>query len=169
MRVFYDRLLAALCTAFAIALGGLIIAMTADIGLRNAGIGSFPWVTELTEYVLYGGTLLGAAWVLRKGGHVRVDALLVALPTRMARLAERFADICGFGVSVTMCWAGSLAVTDAWSNNMMQFKTWTVPEWLLLLPVPVGCGFLAIEFAMRAMRVEGIVGDTYSVLDRPSI
>ena len=55
-----------LCTLFGLALGLIILLLCSDIVLRNAGITSLPWVIELTEYVLYGGTFLAAPCVLRK-------------------------------------------------------------------------------------------------------
>ena len=34
------------------------------------------WVLELTEYALLWVTFLGAAWLLRQGGHVQVDVIV---------------------------------------------------------------------------------------------
>jgi TRAP-type C4-dicarboxylate transport system permease small subunit len=164
----FERLLSALSTLFAIALGVLVAAMCLDVAIRWASTGSLSWVTELTEYVIYGGTFLAAPWVLRQGGHVRVDILLLHLPRRWAIALERLLDGIGILLSLLLAFYGAVAVRDAWRDNMIQFKTWNTPEWLLLLPIPIGCTLLAIEFALRALRVPGVVKDTVDVLDRPS-
>ncbi|MGE0151545.1 MAG: TRAP transporter small permease [Reyranellaceae bacterium] len=165
----FERLLSGLSTLFAVALGGLVAAMCLDVVIRWLWTGSLSWVTELTEYVIYGGTFLAAPWVLRQGGHVRVDILLLHLPPRRAIALERLLDTVGIALSLLLAWYGAIAVRDAWRDNMIQFKTWNTPEWLLLLPIPIGCALLAVEFALRALRVPGVVKDTVDVLDRPSL
>jgi TRAP-type C4-dicarboxylate transport system permease small subunit len=164
----FERLLSALSTLFALALGMLVAAMCLDVLIRFVSTGSLSWVTELTEYVIYGGTFLAAPWVLRQGGHVRVDILLLHLPRSWAIALERLLDAIGVLLSLLLAWYGAVSVRDAWRDNMIQFKTWNAPEWLLLLPIPIGCALLAVEFTLRALRVEGVVKDTVDVLDRPS-
>ncbi len=75
----------------------------------------------------------------------------------------------GFGISLVLLYYGSAVVSDAWRNNMVAYKTWYVPEWLLFLAIPVGAAMLAIEFALRFLRVQGVVRDTYDVTDRASL
>ena len=164
----FERLLSALSILFALALGMLVAAMCLDVLIRFVSTGSLSWVTELTEYVIYGGTFLAAPWVLRQGGHVRVDILLLHLPRRWAIALERLLDAIGILLSLLLAWYGAVSVRDAWRDHLIQFKTWNTPEWLLLLPIPIGCALLAIEFTLRALRVEGVVKDTVDVLDRPS-
>jgi TRAP-type C4-dicarboxylate transport system permease small subunit len=164
----FERLLSGLSTLFAVALGALVAAMCLDVLIRWVSTGSLSWVTELTEYIIYGGTFLAAPWVLRQGGHVRVDILLLHLPKRAAVLVERMLDSIGVLLSLMLAFYGAVSVRDAWRDNMMQFKTWNTPEWLLLLPIPIGCAMLAVEFTLRVLRVPGVVKDTVDVLDRPS-
>lgn len=158
-----------LCALFGYALGAIAALMCLDILLRNLGLGSLPWLIELTEYLMYGGTFLAAPWVLRQGSHVRVDLLLVAIPSRHAVRLEQFVDAVGLTISAVMAIYGTGAVANAYATVMLQFKTWTVPEWILLLPIPVGCTLLAVEFLLRIFRVPGIVSDEYKIANRPSL
>lgn len=164
-----DRCMEFLCSLFGYALGAIVALMCADILLRNLGLGSLPWLIELTEYLMYAGTFLAAPWVLRQGSHVRVDMLLVALPKRYAIRLEQLVDVVGLSISAVMAVYGARAVANAYATNMIQFKTWTVAEWILLLPIPLGCGLLAIEFVLRIFRVPGFVSDEYKIADRPSL
>jgi TRAP-type C4-dicarboxylate transport system permease small subunit len=133
--------------------------MTLDIGLRAARLGALPWLLEATEYMLYGGTFLAAPWVLRKGAHVRIDLLVTALPRRASVAMEIGADVVGLFVSAALLWFGTAAAFEAWRENSMQFKTWAVPEWILLAPIPIAALLLGIEFALRAARVRGVHTD----------
>lgn len=165
----FERMLEGLSTLFAAILGVIVALICLDVLLRNLGWGSLPWLIELTEYLLYGGTFLAAPWLLRQGGHVRIDIVLANLPKRMALRLEQVVDVCGLGITLVLLYYGLSAVVDAYRTDMVQYKTWYVPEWLLLLPIPIGCGLLAGEFLLRALRVEGVAPETLNIADRPGI
>ena len=121
---------------------------------------------------------------MRQGSHVRVDLLLISLPKKAAQRLEQTTDVCGFFVSLVMAYYGSVVVLDAYRFKMQQFKSLVVPEWILLLPIVIGCTLLAIEFLLRTFRVEGVVdvgpralvrvdegvvAEKYNPADRPTI
>lgn len=165
----FERLLEFFCLLFGLALGALIFLMCVDILIRNLRVGSLPWLLELTEHVIYMGAFLAAPWVLRQGNHVRVDALVTALPKRLAVRLDQFVDIVGLGVSLVLLGYGGYAVWDAFANTMTQFKTWTVPEGVLLLPIPISGALLAVEFLLRIGRVHGVVSDAYDPAKRAGL
>lgn len=165
----FERVIEFFCTIFALALGALILLMCVDVAIRNFRIGSLPWLIELTEYAMYAGTYLAAPWVLRLGAHVRVDAMLTALPKRHAVRMEQIVDTVGFGVSLVLVYYGALAVIDAWTSDLVARKTWNFDEWLLLLPIPVSGVLLAVEFVLRIARVRGVVSDDFDPAKRASI
>jgi TRAP-type C4-dicarboxylate transport system permease small subunit len=155
--------------AFGLLIGLIVISICADVAMRMVGSGSLPWVTELTEYLLYAGTFLAAPWVLRQGAHVRVDMLLISVPKRVAVRIEQALDVAGLAIACVLAWHGVVAVHDAFRDNMVQFKTWNMPEWLLLAVVPLSAVLLAVEFMLRAARVEGVVKDGYDPSERPGL
>jgi TRAP-type C4-dicarboxylate transport system permease small subunit len=85
--------------AFGLVTGALIVLMAVEIAIRFFGIGSLSWLIEIAEYTLCGGTFLAAPWVLRCGGHVRIDILVTALPRRIGKRLEQFCDLLGCGIS----------------------------------------------------------------------
>ncbi len=169
MLAFFERLLDFFCSLFGVILGLIVALICLDVALRNLALGSLPWLIELSEYLMYAGTFLAAPFVLRQGNHVRVDMLLVALPKRLAVRLEQFVDLIGLAISLVLLYYGSAVVADAWRSNMVAYKTWYVPEWLLYLAIPTGTLLLAIEFVLRFLRVKGVVKETYSVTDRASL
>jgi TRAP-type C4-dicarboxylate transport system permease small subunit len=152
-----DWALGASGAAFGIAIGLLILLMTADIAIRYFGWGSLPWLIEVVEYILCGGSFLAAPWVLRQGAHVRVDILLTSLPARITRRVEQALDLVGCAVSAALFYYGCIAVAQAWRAGALIYKSWWTPEWLVLLPVPLACLLLFAEFVLRVLRVEGVV------------
>ena len=175
-RSFGKRCLAALewtldatGAAFGIAVGILILCMSADIGIRFFKLGSLPWLIEIVEYVMCGGSFLAAPWVLRQGAHVRVDILLTSLPRSVSRRLEQFLDFVGCGISGVLFYYGCVAVLQAWRANAILYKSWWTPEWIVLLPVPIACLLLFAEFVLRFLRVEGVVDDTLDPAKRASL
>lgn len=153
----FDRLVSALGLLVGLSLGAVAALMAADIAVRYVRLGSLPWVTEVTEYTMYAGAFLAAPWALRLGAHVRVDMLLTTLPPGPARALERLLDAVGFVIASIMTVYGIRAVGEALTafagGGGVVYKTWNYPEWALLLPVPIGMALVAIEFALRFLRV----------------
>lgn len=148
-----------LCTLFGIVLGLIIVLLCADIVLRNIGITSLPWVVELAEYALYGGTFLAAPKVLRMGSHVRVEILHEVVARNVARRLDQAADIAGLATSMVMFYYGMVVLIDSYRSGMIQFKSLIISEWILLLPIPIGCALLSIEFLLRLFRVRTVPAD----------
>ena len=137
----YTFIIQGLCVAFAWTLAAIIILIGVDVAGRYFGLGNLPWLIEFFEYVLYAGTFLAAPWALRLGAHIRIDIIMGGLNARAAILT--FYGVC--------------AVVEAHQNNMVQYKTWSTPESLLLSAVAISGLLLAIEFLLRLMRVKEVL------------
>ncbi len=109
----FGRLFDVLAVIAALMLLVMVVLVTADILLRNMTRAGFPWANEVSEYALYGMTLLTAPWLLRRGQHVRIDLLLSAVPARVAWLMEAAGDVIGFLVCVVMVRYGFHMTADA--------------------------------------------------------
>jgi len=144
------RALMQACGALAaLALGATALLVTFDVALRNiAGI-SLPWAIELTEYSLPAATFLAAPWILFHNQHVRLDALLNALPRNVARWLERGADAAGLAISLMLVWYGMRTILESARTDSMVLKALVFPEWWLYVPVPLCFALLAIEFVRR--------------------
>jgi TRAP-type C4-dicarboxylate transport system permease small subunit len=145
----YRRLLEACAVVAAILLGLAALLVTGDVVARNVGLGTLPWILEASEYVLPVATFLVAPWLLRHGQHVRLDALLTALPPRLARLLDRLADAIGLAVCAVFVVYGAKAIASSAQQGSLVIKSVVFPEWWLYAPVPLAFALLAIEFVRR--------------------
>jgi TRAP-type C4-dicarboxylate transport system permease small subunit len=149
----YRLTLQALAAAAALLLGATALAITADVLGRNIGLGTIPWILEVSEYVLPLATFLVAPWLLLRNEHVRLDALLQSLPARAARALESAADGLGLAISLVLLLYGAHTVIDSARQGAMVFKSVVFPEWWLYVPFAACFGLLAVEFVRRlAMR-----------------
>ncbi len=135
-----------------IALACLAVLITVDVTIRNLGIGNFPWLLEVSEYVLFAATFLAAPWVLRENAHVRVDLLLTALPRTAGRLLAGLADVLGLLISAVLTWYALRVTADALERGDLIFKELVVPEWPFFVVVVVSGALLIAEFSLRLAK-----------------
>ena len=157
MKRAYDLLMHACGVASALVIGVVVLLVTYDVVARNIGLGSLPWVVEVSEYSLSLATFLAAPWLLYKNEHVRVDVLLTALPGAVARQIDRAADGVGLAVCVVFFWYAIKVIADSMQLGSMIIKTLVIPEWWTFVPVPVCFALLAVEFVRRMLTGSGIV------------
>lgn len=150
MRI-YRLALQASAWAAALLLGAIALLVTLDVVTRNLGLGTLAWVLEVSEYSLPVATLLVAPWLLARNEHVRLDALVTALPPGAARLLERIADAFGLAISLVFVWYGTQLILDSARRGSMVVKTLAIPEWWQYALVPVCFALLAIEFVRRLL------------------
>jgi len=145
----YRLLLEAGAAIAAIVLGAMALAVTVDVLARNVGLGTLPWVLEVSEYCLPLATFLAAPWLLHRNEHVRLDVLLRALPRAQARALDIAANLVGLAISGVFVVYGVRTALDSARQGSMVIKSVVFPEWWLFVPVAVCFGLLALEFARR--------------------
>lgn len=149
----YERLLNGLAAIAALVLLAAVLLVTADIILRNVTRVGFPWANEVSEYALFGITVLTAPWLLRRGQHIRLDLLLAALPARVAWAMEIVADAVGFAVCVALVRYSLIMTWDSYRLGSITIKNLVFPEWWTLAPLPACFILLAVEFVFRFHRL----------------
>ena len=162
LAALYGRLLGGLAFVALMLVLAMMIVICVDVLLRNVPIGAWRGVTganEVSEYTLYFLTMLIAPWLLRRGGHIRVDILLRVIPRRLAWLSEWVVDVLALLACLTMAWYGLQATLASQKIGSMIVKSVVMPEWWLLAPLPVAFLLLAVEVLFRMRRLaSGPVG-----------
>ena len=145
----YRRLLHACAVVAAVLLGVMAALVTGDVVARNIGLGTLPWILEVSEYILPLATFLVAPWLLHRSEHVRLDALLTAVPESLARALDRLGDAIGLAVCAVFVVYGVEAIASSAQQGSLVIKSVVFPEWWLYAPVPFCFALLAIEFVRR--------------------
>ena len=153
LNVVYGLMLEFLAVLGSAMLFVMMILICTDVGLRSLRLGTLSWVTEVSEYILYISTFLAAPLLLRLGRHVRLDLVLRALPNQAGWLIEWVVDLVGVVICFTLTYAGIRIILASRANGNLLQKTIEMPEWVMLIPVPVAFFFLAVEFIFRAYRL----------------
>ena len=117
-------------------LGAVALLVTGDVVARNVGLGTLPWILEVSEYSLPLATFLIAPWLLARSEHVRMDVVLTTVPPRVGRALERVADLLGLLVCLVFVVYGVKAALSSAQQGSMVIKAVVFPEWWLYSPVP---------------------------------
>ena len=117
--------------------------------IRYLGFRPPIWVLQYTEYALLWFTFLGAAWLLREGGHIRIDTIVSRLKKKTLRKVEIIDDVLGFMVSFISFLFGTLHTIDLFQRGIMEVKGTTVAKFPLFLIIPLGGLVLSIQFGLH--------------------
>jgi len=125
----------------------ITLAICAEVLMRYGLNAPIRWVVEISEYALLWITFLGAAWVLRQGGHVRVDIMLQYLSPRALRICGLFSSASGAFVTLVLFGFGVEATVSAYLRGAFKPTGIDVPTWLVIIVIPVGAVLLFLRFA----------------------
>lgn len=133
--------------------GVIMLAITVIVSwsavVRYLGFRPPLWTFQFTEYALLWFTFLGAAWLLREGGHISIDTIVSRLNRKTRRKLDFIDNILGFSVSVIIFWFGTLHTIDLFQRGIMEVKGTIVPKGPLFLIIPLGGLALSIQFGRQ--------------------
>ena len=113
----------------------------------------FGWVVEICEYMLLYITFLGAAWLLREDGHVRVDIILNFLHPRPRKILI----LVTFGICALACpflvLYGMAITWDYFERGTLVMQTINMPRWVLMAVIPMGGFMLTIQFLRQFLNL----------------
>jgi len=111
------------------------------------------WQTEFVLYSVVAATLLGSPWVLKTGGHVRVDLLAQALSPAARRWQQALASTLGIVFVAVLAWSGWRYFYEAWEFGWVTESVWAPPLWIVLLPLPLGLGVLTLQYFVEIVSI----------------
>jgi C4-dicarboxylate transporter DctQ subunit len=143
----FERIIGALASMAGVLLLLVALFVCYAVIVRYLGFKPPVWVLQFTEYALLWITFLGAAWLLQKNGHIRIDTLVSKLKPNGLRKMEAIDDVLGFIVAGIIFWFGTLHTLDCYQRGILDVKGVSVPKFALFLIIPLGGLSLAIQFA----------------------
>ncbi|MFC2047546.1 TRAP transporter small permease, partial [Chloroflexota bacterium] len=108
------------------------------------------WVIEVGEYGLLYMSFLGAAWVLRREGHVKMDLVLNRLKLRSQVLLNVITSILGAIVFLIVTWYSAHFTWDLFQLGYIVDAYLDPPKWPIMAIIPVGSFLFSIQFLRRS-------------------
>src|SRR5699024_7679181 len=116
MRRFLNRLYAISEVTAAIAIVGVLAAVTLSIAVRQIGV-HVGGLDAYAGYFMAAGGFLALAGTFKKGEHIRVTLLLNALPSRPRWRLDLFTLLIACAISGALCWFSIRLVLDSYTFN----------------------------------------------------
>lgn len=126
-----------------------------DVAMRKFFDKPTDWAVDFAQYIMAYATFLGGAWVLKIGGHVKIDFLEGALNPTGKRIMSIFNATVGFAVCAVVAWQGILASWDAYKFHLVMPRPIEVPKYALLVVIPFGMILMMIYFVIRVIHILG--------------
>jgi TRAP-type C4-dicarboxylate transport system permease small subunit len=144
--VVCDRIVELLAVLAALVIIGLVGILCYEVLMRYAIHKPPAWVWEISECMTYLIAFLGAAWLLKKNGHVSVDILYTRLQPRTKALIGMATSAVGTIICLIITWSGIGITVDHFHAGIIIPGYLDIPKAPLLLFVPIGCFMLSIQF-----------------------
>lgn len=146
----FDRTVDVFSIMGGVLLVAIMLAVSVKIIFRYFLHEAIVGVDEIAEISMLYLTFLGAAWLLRRGGHITIDLLFARLkPKTQARL-NITTSVFGLFISLILVWYGTAATVSFWQRGILTPTILEVPRALIIGIIPVGSLLLAIQFLRRA-------------------
>jgi TRAP-type C4-dicarboxylate transport system permease small subunit len=148
----YDRLLDGMAALGAAAMLLMALCITYEVVMRYVFNRPTIWAADLSEYALLYSTFLAAPWLVREGGHVRIDTLLIRLTPSQRHVLNLITCVLAAGVCMVLLWQTLDATLATFARGHMVARAWQVPRAAVWAIMPVGSFFLTLEFLRAAIR-----------------
>ncbi len=124
----------------------ITLSICAEVVLRYGFNSPLSWVVEVSEYALLWMTFLATSWVLREGGHVRVDILMQLLSPAALRVCGLLSAASGIVASLVLVGFGIHATWIAYLRGSYTSTGLDIPTWMVLIVIPLGGAPLLLRF-----------------------
>lgn len=122
------------------------------IVLRYVFRASTIWQTDFAVYSATASVFLGAPYVLMTKGHVGVDFVENAVSPAVQRRLSAIGAGFGLLFCVLMAAASFSYFLEALEGGWRTPGVWKIPQWIPLLPMPVGFGLLVLQYGAEFLR-----------------
>ena len=137
----------------ALAVLALVGVMSANVLLRYGFSVGSVWAQELEWHLMSPIALIGAAYALRHGEHVRVDVLYGRMSPAMQRAVDALSSLLGVVACLYVAWLSLRYVGQSWEQGEGSANPGGMPaRYVLKAFIPAGFLLLALQFAAVLLK-----------------
>lgn len=119
------------------------------------------WVMEISQFLLSAYYLLGGAYSLQLGAHVRMDLIYDALSARRRAITDAITILFVLFYLGVMLYGGLSSTEYAWSFNQKNYTSWAPPMWPIKAIMTLGI------FLMLLQALSAFIKDVATARGRP--
>lgn len=145
----FERVIGGLYYLACILIGFSMLSVNVEIVYRIISGKGQLWVVEISEYILLLITFMGAAWVLKKDAHVKMDVLTSRLEPKTRVIVNMVTSIIAAFFILVIVWYGIQVVRTDIIRGMTYYKAIGFPRAPIILFIPLGSLLLFIQLVRR--------------------
>lgn len=146
----FDRILNLFGVLAGMVIVAIMLAVSIKVVFRYFLLARLMGVDEIAESALLYISFLGAAWLLRREGHVSIDILFIRLKKRTQAILTVITSIIAALMSMILVYSGTMATIDTWQRSVVTPTILEIPKTAILCIIPLGSALLVIQFLRRA-------------------
>jgi len=124
--------------------------MCVEVFMRYVFHEPHGWVVEIgANYLVYMG-FLGAAWLLKREGHVKLDILLTRLKAKNAALLNAVTSMIAAILCLIVGWYSGVLFGQLVDSGAVMDSSLETPKWILTWTMTVGFFLLFLQFIRRS-------------------
>ncbi len=128
----------------------MMLSVCTDIVLRYFLNRPITGVLEITEMAIVAVTFLGAAWLLKREGHVRIDVVIDRLSPSSQALLNSITSIVGVITCLTLAWYSANLAVDHFQRGVTTFTVLRIVTFPRFIIIAVGSFLLSMQFIRRS-------------------
>ncbi len=144
----FDRVLTILAVMVGILLIFAWLSVVLEVVMRYFLNRPQSWVHEISEDILVWVTFLGAAWLLKEEGHVKMDLLVNRVSLRTQSLLNIITSSLCVIIWLVLTWYSGQVVWRSLQEGLLTFQL-EIPRVTYLAVMPIGAFLLFIQFLRR--------------------
>lgn len=148
MKKAIERTIAAMATALAVVLIGMVVMICIGVALRYVWGVSLLWLDEALVFGMIGVVFLGAIAVSHRDQHLRMSLLTQSLPPNLMRLLGLVEQAATAAVCLFVAWYSFAAVSRLYRRGTLSNMA-EVPLWIVQGAVLVGLVGMAVVALLR--------------------
>lgn len=130
-------------------IGGVFVIELVDVVLRYFLLRPLAWSVEVCEYLMFTATFFGTAWLLREGGHIRVEFLDSFFKGRVKRNLELCRSLIGTFTVLVMGLVTLHGALEAYTVGVKVVKMYAIPKYPFFLIASFGYWLLTVEYTWQ--------------------
>jgi C4-dicarboxylate transporter, DctQ subunit len=135
--------------AYAVLTAGVFVGVV----FRYVLMSPLGWTEELTRFLLVWSVMLGMAYTLRQGRHIRVTTLVRNFSPKVQRVLEFVCNIIAMVVLAVFVFKSYQFSAFTKDIGEVTQGTLRIPLWLSNMALPLGGGLFIIQYLAESLRV----------------
>ncbi len=148
----FDKTITALMTASAVIILIDALAITIDVLLRYAFSITYIGIFELTEFSLLWMTFLGAAYIMRSNGHVRVDSIVNLFRPKPRAIINFIGSLISMLILIFMTFYCIKLTVHDYQTHFILSGILQPAKWYVEIIIPIGFFILFLQLLRNTYK-----------------